>query len=301
MTNLDAPTPTLRQLELFLSLASSEAIAGAGAKLGMTPSATSHALRALEDTLGVAVVDRNASKVCFTYAGEQILPHVRDVFASLQLIQTTASASAGLTSGLLRLGSFGASSSLTLLPPILAAFKARYPGVEVFVTEKPDAEIEQDLIERRIEIGVVTLPKPELDTQTLAVDELVAVLPEAHPLASLSVVPLKQLAEHPLVLTHAGSQTLIARMFSREGLRPRVAHELTQLLSILEFVSRGQGISILASLALPPTYQGVVYRKIVPQSSRRVGLACLNEQRLSPAAHALWSQVRKAASENRSR
>lgn len=301
MVNLDAPTPTLRQLELFLSLASSEAIASAGAKLGMTPSATSHALRALEDTLGVAVVDRNAPKVCFTYAGEQILPHVRDVFASLQLIQITASASAGLKSGLLRLGSFGPSSSLTLLPPILAAFKARYPGVEVFVTEKPDAEIERDLIERRIEIGVVTLPKPDFDTQILAVDELVAVLPEAHPLASLSVVTLKQLAEHPLVLTQAGSQALVVRMFSRGGLRPRVAHELTQILSILEFVSRGQGISILAALALPPKYQGVVYRKIAPQSSRRVGLACLNEKRLSPAARALWIQVRKSASENRSR
>jgi DNA-binding transcriptional LysR family regulator len=294
MEDLDTALPTLKQLELFLALASADGIAGAGAKLGLTASATSHSLKALEVTLGTAVVDRNAPGVVLTYAGQQMLPHVRDVFAAMRLIQTTASASAGLKTGLLRVGSFGASSSLKLLPPLLASFRARYPGVEVFVTEKPDAEIEQDLIERRIEIGVVTLPKPQFDTQLLAIDELVAVIPENHPLASSVTIHIRDIARYPLVLTHAGSQGLIARMFARMGVKPKVTHELSQLMSILEFVAREQGISILASLALPEKYEGVVYRKITPQSSRRVGLACLNDQRLSPAAHALWQQVRKS-------
>jgi DNA-binding transcriptional LysR family regulator len=259
----------------------------------MTASATSHALRALESSLGTAVVDRNAAGVVLTYAGQQMLPHVRDVFAAMQLIRTTASASAGLKTGLLRIGSFGASSSLKLLPPLLASFRARYPGVDMFVIEKPDAEIEQDLIERRIEIGVVTLPKPQFDTQLLAIDELVAVLPVKHHLADHPTLHLRDIAQYPLILTHAGSQGLIARMFARVGLHPRVTHELSQLMSILEFVAREQGISILASLALPEKYEGVVYRKIVPQSPRRVGLACLNDQRLSPAALALWQQARR--------
>lgn len=294
MDKLNAAFPTVRQLELFLALAGSDGIASAGAKLGLTPSATSHALRALETTLGTAVVDRNASGVELTYAGQQILPHVRDVFGALHLIQTTASASAGLKTGLLRVGSFGASSSLTLLPPLLAAFRARYPGVEVFVTERPGPEIEQDLIERRIEIGVVTLPKPQFDTQPLAVDELVAVVPACHELAECEPIALRDLARHPLILTHAGSQELIVRMFTRAGIKPTVTHELSQLISILEFVARGHGVSVVASLALPDHHDGVVYRRITPRSSRRIGLACLNEQRLSPAAAALWEQARTA-------
>jgi len=291
MRDLGQRTPTLRQLELFLALSAADGIAGAGAKLGMTPSATSHALKALESTLGTAVIDRNAPGVALSYAGEQMLPHVRDVFAALQLIQATATASAGLKTGMLRIGSFGTSSSLKLLPPLLERFAARYPGIEVFVTEKPDSEVEQDLVERRIEIGVVTLPKLQFDTHLLAMDELVAVLPQAHPLAGLATIPLKELAIHPLVLTHAGSQGLISRMFARAVIQPRVTHELSQLVSILEFVSRGQGVSILASLALPEHYQGVVYRNISPRSSRRVGLACLNERRLSPAADAFWKMA----------
>lgn len=292
MKNTLAPTaPTLRQLELLLSLAGADGMASAGARIGMTPSATSHALRALETALGTALVDRNAPVVELTHAGQQILPHVRDLFAALQLIQATASASAGLKSGVLRIGSFGASASLRLLPPLLERFGDRHPGIEVYLVEKPDAEIEQELVERRIELAVVTLPRPQFDTLPLGVDELVAVLPVGHVLAQGETVDLRALARHPLILTHAGSQDLVARMFARAGVQPKVTHELSQLLSILEFVARGQGVSVVASLALPENHAGLAVRRISPRTSRRVGLACLNQRRLSPAAAALWRQA----------
>jgi DNA-binding transcriptional LysR family regulator len=140
MSRRSANLPTLRQLELLLSLVSAEGIAGAGAKMGMSPSATSHALRALETALGTELIDRNTPGVALTYTAEQVLPHVRDVFASLQLIQATALAGAELKSGFLKLGSFGASATIKVLPPLLERFKARYPGIEVLVTEKPDEQ-----------------------------------------------------------------------------------------------------------------------------------------------------------------
>lgn len=294
MTKNEVKALSLKQLDLFVSLASAESIASAGARLGMSPSATSHALRSLEQTLGVALLDRNAQDIQLSYAGQQILPHIRDVFASLQIIRATASANASLRTGQLVIGSMGASSSLNLLPPLLEMFKARHPGVEVFVTEKSDAEIERAIIERRIEIGVVALPKPEFDTQSLAVDELMAVLPENHPLASLDTVPVKALADYPFVMTRAGSQPVIARMFAKANVKPHIVHELSQILSILEFVRRGHGISVLASMVLPRHYDKLVYRRIVPSSKRRMGLACLNERKLSPAARAFWTLVRDA-------
>ncbi|WP_240939145.1 LysR family transcriptional regulator [Diaphorobacter sp. HDW4A] len=286
--------PTLRQLELLLSIAEAGSIASAGSKIGMTPSATSHALRSLESTLGTILVDRSASTVELTQAGERILPHVRDAFAALNLVKTTANANAGLQGGVLGVGSFGPSSSLNLLPPLLAAFGLRHPAIEVRVAEKSDSEIELDIIERRVEIGFVTLPKPQFDTLALAVDELVAVLPAQHFLASNETIELSDLTTLPLILTHAGSQELILRMFARAELQPHFAHEMTQLLSILEFVARGQGVSINASLALPTSYAGVVYRKIRPRTARQVGLACLNAKRLSPAASAFWQLARSS-------
>lgn len=294
MSRRGANLPTLRQLELLLSLVSAEGIAGAGAKMGMSPSATSHALRALETALGTELIDRNTPGVALTYTAEQVLPHVRDVFASLQLIQATALAGAELKSGFLKLGSFGASATIKVLPPLLERFKARYPGIEVLVTEKPDEQTSRDLIERRLELAVVTLPKSELETHTLAVDELVAVLPQDHPLAALETVHVGQLTDEPFILTRAGSQELVTRLFARHDLSPRVAYEVLQLMSILELVSKGKGISVLAKLALPERYPGTVFRPLAPSTTRRIGLACLNQQRLSPAAKAFWQETRRA-------
>lgn len=296
----EAGLPTLRQLELLLALPGATSIAAAGARVGMSASATSHALRALEASLGCELVDRLAPGVVLTHAGERTLPPARDVFASLQQVRAVAAAAAGLQTGRLRIGSIGTSSSLRLLPPLLDKFRQRYPGVEVHVTERADAEIEQDLIGRRVDIGVVRLPQPVFDTQALATDELVAVLPQNHPLAREKTVAVRDLAAYPLVLTQAGSQDMVMRMFERAGVRPQVAHELSQVISILEFVARGNGVSVLASLAVPEQRPGLVFRPLSPRTARRVAFACLDEKRLSPAALAFWNLARAEAAAARS-
>jgi DNA-binding transcriptional LysR family regulator len=290
----DAGLPTLRQLELLLALPGASSIAAAGARVGMSASATSHALRALESTLDCEVVDRLAAGVVLTHAGEQALPAARDVFASLQQVRALAAASSGLKTGRLRIGSIGTSSSLRLLPPLLARFRQRYPGIEVHVAERADPEVEQDLLARRIDIGVVLLPQPNFDTQALATDELVAVLPKDHPLAKEKTVAVRDLAGYPLVLTQAGSQEMVMRMFERAGVVPKVAHELSQVITILEFVARGNGVSVLAALALPEQQQGLVFRPLTPRTTRRIALACIAEKRLSPAALAFWRMAGKA-------
>ncbi|EKS28821.1 LysR family transcriptional regulator [Afipia felis] len=283
--------PTLKQLDLLLALEKADGISSAGRVLGMTASATSHALRALESNLGVQLIDRNAPGVELTFAGKQIIPHVRDVFSALNLVQSVARSGAKLETGILRLGSFGLTASLKLLPPILDTFRRRYPGIEVQVIERTDLEIEQALLDRKIEIGIVTLPNDRLDTQILTADELVAVLPTDHVLAADETVSLRDLIRYPFILTYAGSGGLVSRTFAKAGLQSKVTHELSQLTSIFEFVARGQGVSLVASLSIPNTYEGVVFRRLRPAVTRRIGLACLNDTRLSPAAAALWKQV----------
>jgi DNA-binding transcriptional LysR family regulator len=295
----DAGLPTLRQLELLVALPGSSSIAAAGARIGMSASATSHALRALEVGLGCELVDRMAAGIVLTHAGELALAHARDAFASLQQVKSVAAASTGVQTGLLRIGSIGPSTSLRLLPPLLEKFRRRYPGVEVRVTERADADIEKDLVERKVEIGVVRLPQASLDTVALATDELMAILPEGHPLARGSTVSVGDLAEYPLILTQAGSQDMVMRMFDRAGVRPKVAHELFQVLSILEFVAHGNGVSVLASLTVPEPRPGLAFRPITPRVARRVAIACLDASRLSPAGRAFWELARREAAAKR--
>jgi hypothetical protein len=81
-------------------------------------------------------------------------------------------------------------------------------------------------------------------------------------------------------------------MFERAGVQPKVAHELSQVTSILEFVARGNGVSVLAALAVPEHRPGLVFRPITPRTARRIAIACLDEKRLSPAALAFWKMAR---------
>ena len=283
--------PTLKQLELLLALVQSDGISSAGAKLGMSPSATSHALRALESALGATLIDRSAPGAPLTYSGEQILPMVKDVFASMQQMKSIARSDADLKTGQLYIGSFGASGTLKALPPVLRAFRQKHPGVDVHIIEKPEDQTSLDLMEHRIELAVFPLPKLELETQTLAMDELVAVLPEAHALAQDEVVQLAELMDYPFLLTRAGSKPLIYRLLLKHDLKPRIAHELHQITSILQYVAEGHGVSILARLALPDAVQGVVYRPLTPTSHRYIALACQNSNRLSPVARAFWNEA----------
>jgi len=94
--------------------------------------------------------------------------------------------------------------------------------------------------------------------------------------------------EHATLTLTRGLLTLLTRR-ELEGV---VAHELSQVISILEFVARGNGVSVLASLAVPEHQPGLVFLPITPRTSRRVAIACLDEKRLSPAALAFWKMAR---------
>ena len=283
---------TLKQLELLVAMAEARSMSAGGARVGMSASATSHALRALETQLGVTVVDRHARTFSLTDAGKRVLRHALDVFTSLKTIEQEGKAAAELKTGVLRIGSFGASSSIRILPMLVDRYRAQYPGIEVCIIEDPDQGVEQALTEGRVDLGVVVLPKPQFDTLPLAVDELMAVLPQDHPLAACERVELRDLVESTFIMTQAGSQGLVKRLFDRCGLVPRVTHELSQLWSILDFVSRGQGVSVIAALALPENFPGIAVRPILPRAQRRIGLACRDESRLALPGRALWRVAR---------
>jgi len=105
----------------------------------------------------------------------QILPHVRDLFAAMRLIQTTARAGAGLKSGQVAHRLVRRSSSLKLLRRA-GGLRRALSGVDVFVTEKSDPEIEQTWWKGASRSAWSRCRNP-VRHATVAVDEMVAVLP----------------------------------------------------------------------------------------------------------------------------
>lgn len=277
---------TLTQLEIFSQLAALRGFTLAAARLGISQSAVSHAIKSLEQELGVELVQRHQARVELTDIGQRLLLRARSLLGLAETMRQEAADAKGMKQGTLRIGSFGPTASMRLLPALLADYRQRYPGIEIHVEEGPDQQVVQWLRERRIDTGFVVLPDETFDTWPLLEDRMVAVVPRQHPLAAHDTLTLRDLCDDPFVLTGAGSAELVMRLFTASGLTPQIRYRGTQLLSTLDTVARGDGVTLLAELALPRPARGeadYVSRPLAPQVARRIGLAVLDQRQSSPA------------------
>ncbi|WP_322617094.1 LysR family transcriptional regulator [Pseudomonas sp. BIC9C] len=278
---------TLTQLEIFSLVAELHSFTAAANRLGISQSAVSHALKSLELELGVELLRRHQSLVEPSDIGQQLLLRARAMLGLANTLRQEAADARGMKRGTLRIGSFGPTSSVKLLPLILQQYRAAHPGIEVHIDEGPDRQVIQWLEERRIDIGFVVLPEERFDTVALIEDQMVALLPAGHPLAAYDSLDLKDLCHAPFVLTEAGSSELVSRLFTAARLTPNIRYRCSQLMSTLDVVARSDGVTVVAEGSLPnPIDSRCVKKPLSPAVLRQVGLAVLDRRQASPATRA---------------
>jgi len=275
---------TLTQLEIFSLVAELRGFTAAANRLGISQSAVSHALKSLEQELGVELLRRHQSQAELSDIGQQLLLRARSMLGLANTLRQEAADARGMKRGTLRIGSFGPTSSIRLLPLILQHFRAAHPGIEIHIDEGPDRQVIQWLEERRIDIGFVVLPEERFDTFALLEDQMVALLPADHALADRDTLSLSDLCNDPFVLTEAGSSELVSRLFSVARLIPNIRYRCSQLLSTLDTVSRGDALTVVAESALPDNLNSRYVKKpLSPPIIRQIGLAVLDQRQSSPA------------------
>jgi DNA-binding transcriptional LysR family regulator len=126
---------TIRQgaldgVEAFLSVARHRSFRKAAAELGVTPSAMSQAVRALEVRVGAALFIRTTRSVGLTEAGERFLSRAKPAFEELVAASEVARDLGQRPAGLLRLTVPRAVVPI-LLEPLIASFSQAFPEVEV--------------------------------------------------------------------------------------------------------------------------------------------------------------------------
>ena len=124
-------------VEAFLSVAQHRSFRQAAAELGVTPSAISQAVRALEARIGAALFTRTTRSVGLTEAGERFLSRARPAFEELAAASEDARDLGQRPAGLLRLTVPRAVLPI-LLEPLIASFCQAYPDVEVEVAASAD-------------------------------------------------------------------------------------------------------------------------------------------------------------------
>ncbi len=117
-------------LSIFLAIATHRNFRRAAVELGVTPSALSHALRAIEDRVGLRLVNRTTRSVALTEAGERLFTRIGPAFHDIHAAIDDLNRFCGAPSGTLRINAPRMAAQLVLLP-VVARFLAAYPDIQV--------------------------------------------------------------------------------------------------------------------------------------------------------------------------
>lgn len=236
-------------LQAFVAVAEHGSFSLAAERLFLTQPAMSKRITALEHKLGTPLFDRIGRQVTLTEAGRALLPRARHI---LEAVEDSRRALSNLSERVEGPLSIGTSHHVGLhhLPPLLRAFTARYPAVDLDIRFLDSEEACQAVLHGELELAVVTLPEPapaNLTTRVLWNDPLAVVVGHDHPLAASKETNLETLATLPAVLPGQGTFTraLVESAFAAHGLHPVVKLSTNYLETIKMLVSVGLGWSVL--------------------------------------------------------
>lgn len=116
------------ELAAFVAIAEEGSFRRAAARLNLTPSTLSHALRSLEDKLGVRLVNRTTRTVALTEAGQALLKQIGPAFATIETAVKTINGFRDHPAGVIRLN-VPRLVAARVLAPKFRAFTERYPDV----------------------------------------------------------------------------------------------------------------------------------------------------------------------------
>ena len=236
------------QIHTMIEIAKHNSFSRAAERLYRTQPAISKQVRSLEQELGQKLFHRAGKQVELTPAGRILLEHCLQLAELRHQAKEALERMRHVPRGRLAVGANEA-TSLYVLPPVFAAFRARYPEVRLRIHRNFTRKLVERVLANTLDFAVVSLPVDEKDLMVLPLfrDELVVVVPPGHPLASQRSVTVEQLADHSLIFPRTGrTRALFERVFANRGLEPRVSLELASVEAIKKFVAVGLGVSLIS-------------------------------------------------------
>lgn len=242
----------LKHLTTFITVARCGSFSKAASQLHTVQSAVSRHINALEEELGIALLERTTRHVELTPAGEVFLQHLQDINARLEQARQDAIRIAKGQQGTLRIG-YLSSACAHFLPETLRLFKQQYPAIDIAIYEMTAAQQMHAFEEKLLDIGfsrpMDAGQKLFLEHQHLIDDSIYAVVNNTHRLASSPHVTLAKLAEYPLTLfaRHEAPSlfdTIISAMH-QDKLQPVVHDEPTSMQALLTQIAASDHVALV--------------------------------------------------------
>ncbi|TLQ09613.1 LysR family transcriptional regulator [Marinilactibacillus psychrotolerans] len=232
----------------------------AAKKLYISQPYLSKSISSVECELKTKLVDRNASPIRLTYAGERYLYHLRKIRNRYAEMVNELSLVSQLDYGRIRIGVHAIMGSF-LLPLILPSFNSKFPGVKIELIEQNLSLSESDLIENKIDLylGMDPVTNKKLAYKELTRDEWCMIVPQSSSLYQTDKTevcrfpfPISTLNNEKYVLT--SHQSAIRKQtdlfFDKHDINPTIVLESNNIGTVAALARQGMGITFLPKSAL---------------------------------------------------
>jgi len=205
-------------------------------------------VRSLEDKYACRLLERARAGVKPTPAGQILYNSSKELVRRFVELENRLREIGSVVAGTIRVGTVY-SVGLHELPPYLTEFLRAHPQVNVHLEYLRSSKIYEDLIEGKIDIGIVAYPvkKGQIGMIPFRDDELVLVAPADDPLATLEKVSVTQLVGQRFVGFERDIATRKAsdRILRDFGVRPHYTMEFDNIETIKRAVEIGQGVAVV--------------------------------------------------------
>ncbi len=293
--------PTLRQFQYLVTLADTGSFAQAARLANVSQPTLSQQMKALEDRLGVKLLERSTTGAILTPVGRSVVAKARGVLAEVRDIEALAGSAANGLTGTLRLGTTPTLGPY-LLSPIIAELHRAAPGLKLYVREGiPDV---QALALSRGDLDVLLGPLPimgdDLDIEPLFREPLHLVAAVDSVFAKGTVQAGALAGETLLSLdTRHHLHRQAGEIAAAHGMVLSPDYEGTSLDSLHQMVASGLGLTVLPRLYLRSDVGGSVGLTILDVASwnahRSIAMAWRRASSMQAAFHVIANHLQRAA------
>ncbi len=293
-----------RLLKTFKAVAEESSFTNAAARIHLTQAAVSVQIKQLEEEIGAPLFLRVNKKLYLTDAGRLLLSHTATILRAYDEAKAALAAITQAEQARLHIGVASTAVTVQPLPEILSEISGNFKALDLSVLGGTSEWIIQQILDNRLDIGLVSLPveNSDITTERLKSDKLIAVMSPERKLSQARTITVEQLAEEPVILGEKGGNTrrLIDLFFEKSGLAPRIIMELQRNEAILKMVKLNFGVTILPEAAVR---REVARGKLCAVRVRELdvrwefGLAYLKSDYIAPAVGAFIKLCRAYLSE----
>ncbi|MDG2341271.1 MAG: LysR family transcriptional regulator [Paracoccaceae bacterium] len=240
----------IRQLECFVAVAEELHFRRAGERLGLSQSALSERVSALEHELGTRLFFRTTRQVSLTQAGSEFVKDAKRILADIERAVSNVRHTAESDLRHIRVSGVDEAISM-LLPKALLAFRQTDPKVHVQVLETSSSEQHsQELIGHRTDVAFVRTPQQDdfISSELLHRQPVLVVLANTNPLSSSVSLSASDIANQPIVGYPKHARPILHEAlwsgFRKIGAQPNIVCELIDKSTMLQFVAQGLGIAL---------------------------------------------------------